>query len=94
MTPPCGVPACCALPPVIAASRPRPVSSTGAFSHILIRRSIVPIDDPPGDALHQLAVRDGVEVLAQIGVDHIGVALAEQLMHRLDRIAARLRPGR
>ena len=32
-------------------------------------------------------MRDGIEILAQIGVDHVGVTLPEQDQHRLDRIA-------
>ena len=32
-------------------------------------------------------MRNGVEVSAQIGVDHVGVALPEQDQHRLDRLS-------
>ena len=38
-------------------------------------------------------MRDGIEILAQIGIDHVGVALPKQGQHRLDRIArAAFRP--
>jgi hypothetical protein len=55
------------------------VVSTGALSHMLDQPQHVPVDDAAGDRFEQSAhVRDGVEILAQIGVDHIGVALAKQ----------------
>src|ERR1035438_1566274 len=44
------------------------------------------IDDPPSHALHQLRVRDGVEVLRQVRVNDIRVALVQQLIYLLDRI--------
>ncbi len=50
--------------------------------------------DNAGNRLHQLIVGDGIEGLAQIGIDNIGVSLPEQNQHRLDRIGrAAPRPG-
>jgi site-specific DNA recombinase len=37
----------------------------------------VPIDDPPCYALHEFGVWNGIKVLRQIGVHHIGVAFTE-----------------
>src|SRR5512144_874530 len=46
----------------------------------------VPVDNAACHRPHQLAMRDRVEVLGQIGVHHIGVASAQQGVHRLDRV--------
>src|SRR3954466_13089553 len=46
----------------------------------------VPVHDPPGDRLHQLPVRDRVEVARQIGVHHVGIAPADVPVHVLDRV--------
>src|SRR5215469_10910739 len=46
----------------------------------------VPIDDAPGDRLHQFPVRNGVKVFRQIGVDHVGVPGAEKFMHLPDGV--------
>src|SRR5271167_3147306 len=93
MTPPCGVPCLLALPPSMRRLPSPSVVSTGALSHCLITQHIA-IDNAAGNRLHQLIVRDGVEVLAQIGVDHVGVALPQQDHHRLDRIGCTaFRPG-
>src|SRR6266851_1148292 len=40
------------------------------------------VDDPSGHALQQRAVRDRVEVLGQVHVDHVGVPHAHGLVHR------------
>ena len=37
--------------------------------------------------MHQLRVWDGIEILAQISIDHVGVALPKQDQHPLDRFA-------
>src|SRR5580698_7915755 len=44
------------------------------------------IDDSPSQALHQLGMWDGVEVLGQIRVNDIRVTLMQQLIHLLHRI--------
>src|SRR4051794_12149719 len=43
---------------------------------------------PPGDRLHQLRVRDRVEVFRQISIDHVGVAPADVPVHVLDRVGS------
>src|SRR4051812_1569940 len=48
----------------------------------------VPVNDPPGDRLHQLRVRDRVEVFRQISIDHVGVAPADVPVHVLDRVGS------
>jgi hypothetical protein len=51
------------------------------------------VDDSPRYALHQLRVRNGVEILRQIGIRNIRVALVQQFVHFLNRILrAFLRP--
>ena len=45
------------------------------------------VDDPPGHALEELGVRNRVETLRQVGVHDIGVALPDQPVSRLDRVA-------
>ena len=93
MTPPCGVPRVLPLPPVMRRFPSPSRSSTGAFSHSLISRSTCRSTMRRATDLHQLAMRDRVEVLGQIGVHHIGVAPAEQPVHFLDRVAPlRARP--
>jgi hypothetical protein len=88
MTPPCGVPQLLSLP--CHASRPItvPLLDRSLEPH-LDKTQDVPIDDAPSHTLHQLGMRNGVEVLGQIGIHHIGVALAEQFVHRLDRVGRR-----
>src|SRR6266481_6347458 len=44
------------------------------------------VRDPASYRLHQLAVRNRIEVLGQVSVHHIGVAPADQPVHFLDRI--------
>src|SRR3954451_19866592 len=57
------------------------------------QRQHVAIDEAASDREHQLMMRNGIEILAQIGIDHVGVALPKQDQHRLDRIArATFRP--
>ena len=46
----------------------------------------LPVHHPAGTRLHQLVVRDGVEVLRQVGVDHVRVSVAQRVMDRPDRI--------
>ncbi len=43
-------------------------------------------DNTAGQRLPQRLVRDGVEIPAQIGIDHVGVTLPKQGQHRLDRL--------
>src|SRR6202140_318244 len=45
-----------------------------------------PVRDPASYRLHQLAVRNRIEVLGQVSVPHVGVAPADQPVHFLDRI--------
>src|SRR5216683_250436 len=44
------------------------------------------IDHASSDTLHQLLVRDGVEILRQVRVDDLRIAVAQSPMHRLDRV--------
>src|ERR1700737_2949743 len=81
-TPPCGVPRALLLPPLMRRFPSPSRSSIGAFSHSLISRSTA----PSAIRLHQLAVRNRIEVLGQVSVHHIGVAPADQPVHFLDRI--------
>ena len=60
----------------------------------------VGIDNAASHRTHQLSVWDGIEILAQIGIDHVGVALPKQGQHLLDRLTprhvsagSRTRPG-
>ena len=46
----------------------------------------LPIYDSPCDALHQFAVRNGIEVLGQIGINHVGVAAAQKLVYFPDGV--------
>ncbi len=46
----------------------------------------VGINNTAGNRLHQLPVWDGIEILAQIGIDHIGVTPPKQGQHQLDRL--------
>ncbi len=46
------------------------------------------VDDPCRDRTKQFVVRDRVEILRQVGVHHVGEPLAQQSVHRLDRIDA------
>ena len=48
-------------------------ASTGAVSHILIRRSIRSSEMRRTIFFFQLGERDRVEVTAQVGVDHLGM---------------------
>ncbi len=45
-----------------------------------------PIADAAGHAFHQLVVGDGVEVAAQVGIDHLAVSSVDQPMHGADGI--------
>ena len=47
----------------------------------------VPVDDAPGDRLHQVPVRDRVEILRQIGVHHVRMPRQKMPVHSADRIA-------
>src|SRR5437867_4129369 len=46
------------------------------------------VDDPRGNRTQELVVRDRIEILRQVGVHHVGEPLAQQSVHRLDRIDA------
>ena len=46
----------------------------------------MPIDDAARHRFEKLGVRNAVEVLRQIGIDHIRVAPAQQPVHFLDRV--------
>jgi hypothetical protein len=78
-------------PPAVLASRhaPRPVSIAllnRRFEPQLDQPQHVPVDNAPRHRPHQILMRDRVEVFRQIGIHHLGVASAEQDVHRLDRI--------
>ena len=86
ITPPCGVPCRLPLPPVMRRVPSASRSSTGALSHSLISRSTCRSTMRRATDCISSLMRDRVEVLRQIGVHHIGVASAEQRVHRLDRV--------
>ena len=44
------------------------------------------VADATGHAIHQLGVRDRIEVARQVGIHHFRVAGAQQRMHGLDRV--------
>jgi site-specific DNA recombinase len=69
-----------APPPVVATLLDR------GFEPQLDQPQHVPVDDAARHRPHQLAMRDRVEILRQIGVHHIGEASAQQGVHRLDRV--------
>ena len=46
------------------------------------------VDDPRRDRAKKFVVRDRIQILRQVGVHHIGEPLAQQSVHRLDRIDA------
>jgi len=46
------------------------------------------VGDPPRQALHQLGVRNGVEVLGDIRIDDLSPALGQLLMDQLHRLVA------
>src|SRR6516164_11240254 len=51
------------------------------------------VDNPPRDRPHEFDMRDGIEVLGEIGVHYVRVAAAEQSVHCCNSIArAPLRP--
>ena len=85
-TPPCGVPRVFSLPPLMRRFPSPSRSSTGPQPQ-LDQPQHIPIDDAPSHPPHQFAVRNGVEVLRQIGVHYICVALQHATMHFLDRVA-------
>jgi site-specific DNA recombinase len=48
----------------------------------------VPVHHAAGDTLQQLLVRDGVEVFRQVGVDHLGVSVAQRVVHHPDGVSS------
>jgi hypothetical protein len=84
--PPCGVSRLLPLPPTTRRF-PSPSRSFDRWPEPhLDEVQDLTSHDPPGNAAHQLGVRDRIEVLGQIGIDHIGVAWADEPVHVLDRI--------
>ncbi len=76
------------VPSVVVMRRPPSPSRspTGHESHSLIRRSTCGVADLPSHALHELAMRDRIEVFGQIGVDDVRVAPADQPVRQLDGV--------
>src|ERR1700688_2011704 len=74
-TPPCGVPRVFPLPPLMRRVPSASRSSIGALSHILIGQD-VSIHDTPGYRLYQLGMRNRIEVLGQISINHVSIAPA------------------
>ena len=85
----------CATPLVLVAGRSHQPS---AFVGFLDRRfqpqldepQQMPIADPPSHALHQLVVRNAVEIPAQVRVDHFPIARIQQPLDLLDRFQSAL----
>ena len=78
ITPPCGVPQ---LLPLATRHAPRSVTIPlldRCLEPQLDQLQHVAVDDAPRHRPHQVLMRNRVEVLRQIGVHHLGVALAEQ----------------
>ena len=49
----------------------------------------VPIHDPPGNATHQLGVRDRIEVLGEVGIDRYVYERARDFLARRHKVAGR-----
>src|SRR5271168_4478969 len=67
---------------VVRVFRPRSsVSSTGQSSHILIRCSTPPINDPTRHRLQEVGVGNAPEVVREVGVHDFRMATEQQLLH-------------
>jgi site-specific DNA recombinase len=71
--------------------RPFPVTVSIVLFHwrfqpLLDEVQNVPINDPTGDALHQLGVRNAIEIAGEIRIDDLPVAGVQQTMNRLYRV--------
>ena len=75
---------------------PRPVAVTLLDRRLepqLDQPQHVPVDDAPRHRLHEVAMRNRIEILRQIRIHDFRVAAAEQRVHFLDRVRpAPLRP--
>src|SRR6516225_600094 len=85
ITPPCGVPRVVFLPPLVRRCPRSSVSSTGAFSHILMRCSI--FLSLMRRATHCISsVRDTIEIPRKIGVYYFGASFLDRVVDCSNRI--------
>src|SRR5271166_5613619 len=78
-----------ALAGLAGAHAPRPVAVPlldRSLQPHLDQMQHMPVDDAPGHRFEEVRMRDRVEIFRQVGVNHVGVAPANQPVRFLDRI--------
>lgn len=85
MIPPCGVPVLLPLPPVICRFPRSSCCSTGFQPHLDELEHVV-VNDTTRHRLHQLMMRDRIEVLRHVRIHHLSVSSTQQSVHFPNRL--------